>query len=489
MSAEGNRVRQAAKSSAWLFAGKTFERAVRLFVVIVLARALDTRGFGVFSFAFAFVEMFAVFTDAGMHAILVREIAKDRGAAPRLLGNALLLKALLSGASWLAACLLALWTVPGGEALGATLLASFTLFLSFRVVSLRTTLDAAFEADLEMRTPAAYAIASECFGAACLLLALWRQWSIPYLVAVQAFAYLPGFLLLARASFRRLRPAFAFDPALWRKLLWMSLPVGLANLFIIAYSRSDILMLGWMSAGASVGLYAAAHKLTGSLGLFPSSVTASLLPLMAEAHGAGDRERMARMYRGAFSAVTAAGLPLAVGGSLFAPEIVRLVYGQAYASAAGALRVLVWAALFNFVLYVLTTTALAVGRERLFTAYAGLLVLLNVALNALLIPRYDFVGVSWATFIAEGLLMAAGVAILRREVGLPDGGAALRSAGAAAAAGALLVWLPAPMAVRLTVAGGLYAAFLYWGRGLSPEGLSALRSLFRLRAGPAPGER
>ncbi|MEE9276465.1 MAG: flippase [bacterium] len=483
-----SQLERAARSSGWVFASKGAERLLRIGVVIVLARLLEARGFGVYSFAFAFAEMFAVFTDAGLHPILVREIAKDRAAAPRLMGSALVLKAILTAVSWLAALVVATWTIPAGEARWTALVASFSLFLSFRVASFRTVFDAPFEAGLEMGTPALYGTASEVFSAACLLAAVWMRWPLPALIGVQVAAHLPGAILLARTSRRRLRPVYGFAPALWRRLLVMALPVGAANLFLMAYTRSDILMLGWMRGEVSVGLYSAAYKLTGSLGIVPLALTTSLLPVLAAAFGEGDRERVGRIYRGVLSAAIAAGLPIAVAGSLLSTEIVALVYGPAYAPAARALWILAWAVAFNFVLYILTTSAMAVGRERLFMVYAGALSLLNVILNALLIPRFGFLGACWATVIAEGVMMAAGLAVLRPNVGLPAGGAALRALLSAAAAGAVLGWLPAPLAVRLIGSAILYTVLVYWGRGLSPEGLAALRLIVRQRLRPEAGE-
>ncbi len=474
-----SRLGAAAETSGWVLAGKGIERLLRIAVVVVLARLLEARGFGVYSFAFAFAEMFAVLTDLGLHPILVREIARDRAGAPRLLGGALVLKAFLAAGSWLAACAVAVWTVPAGEPRWSALAASLILFVSFRVASLRWVFEAPFEAGLRMAAPASIGVASELFSAACLLAAAWARWPIPALIGVQVAALLPGCLLLWRACSREIRPVMGFDPALWRRLLGMALPVGAANLFIMAYSRSDLLMLEWMAGSASVGMYAAAYKLVGSLDVFPHALTTSLLPLMSAAFAQGDAAQVRRLYRGALSLAAAAGLAVGMGGSLLAPGIVGLVYGAGYAPAAGAMRILAWAALFHFLLYVMTTAALAAGRERLFTAYAGLLALLNVLLNALLIPRFGIVGASWATFIAEGIMLGAGVAVLRPSAGAPEGGPLLRACAAAAAAGAILLWLPAPLLLRLAAAAVLYPVLLHWGRALPPEAAGALRHLLR----------
>ncbi len=483
-----SRMEAAAKNSGWVLAGKGVERFFRIVVVIVIARALGVRGFGVYSFAFAFAEMFAILTDAGLHTILVREIARDREQAPRLLGSALILKWLLSVLGWLAAWVVAVWTIPAGEPLWSALAASFLLFVSFRVTSFRMIFDAPFEAGLKMATPVVIGIGSELLSAACLIAAALARWPIPALIGVQLAAFLPGFVILARRSFREMRPVLGFDFSLWLRLLRMAIPVGIANFFLIAYARTDILMLGWMTDEVSVGMYSAAFKLTGSLTIMPMAITTSLLPLLSHTFESGDSGKVRQIYRAALSIVVVAGLPVAVGGFLLAGEIIGLVYGAGYEPASRALQILAPAMFFNFLLFVLVTSAVAVGRTGLFTAYAGLLALLNIALNALLIPSFGIVGASWATLIAEGILMAAGLAVLRPSVGLPSGGAALRALGAALLAGAVLIWLPGHLMLRLFISAVLYATLVYWGRGVTSEGTAAVEELLRSKFRPRPTE-
>ena len=160
-----NRMEQAARNSGWVFIGRGAERLIRIVVVVVLARILGVRGFGVYSFVFAFAEVFAIFTDVGLQTVLVREIARDRDSAPRLLGSALVLKAVMAASCWAAACLIAIWIIPAGESLWSALAASLLLFVSFRVTSLRTILDAPFEAGLRMAVPIRIGVMTELASA------------------------------------------------------------------------------------------------------------------------------------------------------------------------------------------------------------------------------------------------------------------------------------------------------------------------------------
>ncbi|MBT3351640.1 MAG: flippase [Nitrospinaceae bacterium] len=472
-----SRMAKAAKNSGLIFVGRGVERLVRIAVVVVLARMLGARGFGVYSFAFAFAEVFAIFTDAGIHTVLVREIAKDRDSAPRLLGSALVLKAAMAILAWLAAWVAAIWTIPAGEPLWSALVASFLLFISFRVNSFRMILDAPFEAGLRMKVPVVLGVGSEIFSAACLIAAALAHWPIPALIAVQLVTFLPGCVILAWYFFKEVRPAIRFAPREWAGLLRMAIPIGAANVFLIVYTRSDLLMLEWLAGDFSVGMYSAAYKLTGSLTIIPTAIAMSLLPLISSSFEAGDREKIGEMYRAAISLAMALGLPVAFVGIFLSKSIISVVYGPEFAPSSAAVEILVVVSLLSFMLYVMTTTGVAVGKAGLFTAYAVSLAFLNGILNFILIPRFDFIGASWATLIAEGVMLSAGILVLKPVVGLPSGGAALRAVGCAIIASAPLIWSPAHVLVNLFISAVLYATLIFWGRGVTPEGIEAARSL------------
>ncbi|MFQ6111678.1 MAG: oligosaccharide flippase family protein, partial [Nitrospinota bacterium] len=269
------------RNSGAVLAGQGLERLLKLVVIILLARYLQARGFGTYAFIFAYVELFAVITDLGVNAILVREVSRERERAGELLGSALLLKGLLTLAA-LGLCwgIIAALSYPGQIKL-LVFVASAILILSFRVNSFRMTFDAVYQAELEMKYPMALGAMSEALSAVLILLAIAKGLGLGGIVLLQVAAYLPGFIALGVLFQRRVRPVYRVDLALWKRLLSLAFPIALANLFIMAYSRADLLMLSFMKGDESVGFYASALKLVGSLGIIPLALSTSLHPLIA----------------------------------------------------------------------------------------------------------------------------------------------------------------------------------------------------------------
>jgi len=80
------------KNSAWLFIAEALSKVMALVVQIMAARYLGERGYGIFSFAFAFAGSFIVFIDIGLGIYLTREVARKPDQAREYLRNIFALK-------------------------------------------------------------------------------------------------------------------------------------------------------------------------------------------------------------------------------------------------------------------------------------------------------------------------------------------------------------------------------------------------------------
>ncbi|MFQ5912392.1 MAG: flippase [Nitrospinota bacterium] len=392
------------RNSAALLGGQVAERLLKLVVMAVLARYLGKTSFGLYVFVLTYVEFFHLLTDLGLQTILVREMARGPERADDLLGSVLTLKLIAAGVSAGLALLIIAWA---GYPLSTGVLvgwAALGLFVSFRLSSVRQVFDAVFQVRLQMRTPVALGVGSEVLSAVGLLAAVWWELDLAFLLAIQNLAYLPGAAGLAWLTQGRisLRPRWSAKTLL--NLLKESYPLGLSNFFVLAYVKLDILMLSAMQGDEAVGIYAAAYKLTGSLNILPMALLGSLFPLMSLYFRTAP-EILPRLFRKALNALLMAGLPLAIGGTVLAREIIHLVFGDGFGPAAMVFRVLIWAVVLSFLSYLLASALNAMDRQRLYLGLTASMTALNVLLNLIWIPRYGFMGAAVATLITEATLM------------------------------------------------------------------------------------
>jgi O-antigen/teichoic acid export membrane protein len=157
---------------------------------------------------------------------------------------------------------------------------------------------------------------------------------------------------------------------------------------------------------------------------------------------------------------------------------VTLLYQQRYADATDAARLLVVGQGIHFFTLLAFTALVAAGRNRLYPIAMLVGVVLNIALNIVLIPQYSYLGSGWATVVTElVVLVVLTLGVIRIPGVLPFPWAALGKclvAGAVTAAvgWALLGRIPWPV-------GGAITAAVYFGTVhlLKPNGPGGLKAL------------
>ncbi|HWQ99870.1 MAG TPA: polysaccharide biosynthesis C-terminal domain-containing protein, partial [Candidatus Methylomirabilis sp.] len=130
--------------------------------------------------------------------------------------------------------------------------------------------------------------------------------------------------------------------------------------------------------------------------------------------------------------------------SALAPRCIPLVYGNQFLGSVTPLGILPWVLLPIFLDFPIGSLLNATHRAHWKTTAMGATMVINAALNAVLVPAYGPVGASWAGVLSFWFLMAAGIAMTWRE--LPSVG-----------------WFAWLLGRALLVAGGTWYAILYVG--------------------------
>jgi len=230
-------------------------------------------------------------------------------------------------------------------------------------------------------------------------------------------AYLVGHacaLMLARRFTHELNAEQPTQPAQWRPLLRLALPLAAVDLFTIIYFRIDLIMLQGMVGPEAAGLYGAAYRLIEAAMILPAAFFAAVFPRLARQTEGEKHNATADASLRMLGHVATAGVAF---GLVFAPEIVTLFFGDAFAPAINALRILLIALWFIYPNYLLTHLLLAHREQNFYAIATGVLAVVNIAANAALITWLGIYGAAIATVLTEALLFAFCVRRLRRRNG------------------------------------------------------------------------
>jgi O-antigen/teichoic acid export membrane protein len=158
-----------------------------------------------------------------------------------------------------------------------------------------------------------------------------------------------------------------------------------------------------MKGDAVVGWYNAAFNLVSALRQVPFLFGVVLLPLMSRSF-VSSIETLKLVYEKSVYYLCALGLPLATGTALLADRIIHLFYGAQFAPSTIALRILSLNMLLLFFNSPLSMLLVSINRHSQMAAAGVTSMIVNVALNLILIPPLGYVGAGIASVVTQILL-------------------------------------------------------------------------------------
>lgn len=187
-----------------------------------------------------------------------------------------------------------------------------------------------------------------------------------------------------------------------RRVFWrFTGPRSVASIAQVAIQRIDIVLLGILAGPAPAALYTAATRFLAFGQLGGQALNQAIESKVASLLAIGDSDGVRAVYRVATVWLVLLTWPVYLTFIGWAPELLA-VFGPGYADAAGVIVVLSLAMLLGTAVGAVDTMLVMAGRGTwtMFNASAALVV--NVALNLVLIPRFGIMGaaVAWAAAIA-----------------------------------------------------------------------------------------
>jgi len=452
-----------------LLMGQIVSKLISFGCLIFLARRFGVEGLGAYGSVMAYLTLAAAFADGGLTTVVTRDIAQDSSKSARMIPNVFALRMLLNFAAY--GVLLSVAPQLNGSSSSLWLLCGIFLFPE-AARKLSNSILNAYEC---MNVVATLDVISTLCRYVPFVAAAWLGYSI------YGGLYWFGILWIGVAAvwaFSASRYGFfsirfgALSLSYAAHLLYEALPFGLLHALSIVYTKTDVIMLTHLDHVTAVGFYEAAYKFIEAAKFIPVSLVTVLLPVMSRLFVA-DKDIYKHVYVHATRILAMLMLPVAIGVSLFARELVLVMYNETYLPSAQALAILIWT-LFIFFLNAPVGNVVAMSRRMYaFLPYAIGNALLNIVLNAVLIPRYSFVGASIATLIAEcsGLLIQLwfvhpitnSTAQIARILGK------LTIVGMMAAVIGFLCRLVCPWPLTLLALAGIYMAGLLVLRIIQPE--------------------
>lgn len=473
------------------YTGRIISTVFALVTIGFITRSLGQEGFGQYTTVLAFLSLFVILADLGLHSLMTREISKPIsrtfGAAGGRDGFSIISSNFFTIRA--SASLLFLLTGAGavfffpypmevkvGISIGA---------IGFFFLSLHQLLLGVFQKHLAMHLVALAEVTGR--GTQLLLVYIIFTWGVGhptyenefflYLVAMSAASFII-FSLTFLVAQRYIRIGLRFDFAYWGQIIKTTWPIALSIVLTLVYFKIDTIFLSLMKPAADVGIYGAAYRVLEGLIFFPAMFAGIMMPILAR-DAISDMEHFKIVFQKSFRAITIFALPLVGGGWVLAYSVTYLIGGEAFIVAGAPLQALFVATGIIFFGNILGRAVIALDLQKKAVLAYLLGVVLNVVLNLIFIPSHTYMGAAWTTVVTEFLVVVFLLWLVWRKtkVSFDIYGIAKAAFAAAVMVGILILFI-SPITTPLSVLGlgaamilgaGVYFAVLYAIKGIEKK--------------------
>lgn len=406
---------QAARNTAALLVSRVSIAAMGWVGSIVIARALSVEEWGQYSFVFGLLGLLSVITDLGVgRVVLARLVDPDDPAEAALVAGSFVALRVLLGLVGYVAAVAYVVVVPHPDAVvRATLLAGLVVV----VATPSNALTLLYQSRLRLTVVAAAEAAGQVVQLALtVLVALVAPALLVFVLPVIVNELVKiGLKLRGVRRGDVPRPARQVQAWRWRGMLVEAIPLAIGTALATLLYKIDLVLLSRLDSFASVGLYSVGYKFADVLVLVTSAVLAPVLTLLVRAWPEDPATFRVRT-REAVLVLAALGSAALAGFWVAAAPVVTALYGETFAPAVHATRLLVLGACLAMITQVGFVVLVATARQRVYpwVGLAGLA--LNVALNLWLIPRRSFEGAALATVATDVAVLVVMWAVVLRTV-------------------------------------------------------------------------
>lgn len=409
-------VEEISLESSKKFIGGITGKGLDYLLVLLLARHLQPTQYGVYTTAFIFTAMMVTVSrfglDSGTTHFVSRALSEDRerelaGVYLLAIGTTVVTAALVAGAAIAAAPWISEAVFDSEQ---VTVLTIFFASVPFRIL-LQVSLSL-FDGFNDMGTRVTFEVARDGLQVLVVLALTLLEASMVTIVLGVVLVIVCMGVVSAVSALERLR---RFGPVVdigrirtvAREMFAYSVPLWLVAIANLGRNWVDVLLLSYLTTSDIVGIYQIAWTLAGAFSVLLVAFATPFFPMASRLYAQSEFGQLKRLFQLVTRWINLLVLPVFLFSFVFAEPIITLFFGSEYAAAVPIARV----SLVGMFIHVSAGNNIALlkglDNTRLYLYVATGTLVVNIALNLLLIPEYGGVGAAAATAFSLGLLNAA----------------------------------------------------------------------------------
>ncbi|MBQ4569533.1 MAG: flippase [Ruminococcus sp.] len=385
------------KNAGWIIGEKIVQMVLSFVVGILSARYLGPGNYGSLNYTASFVTFFSSVATLGMDGVIIKKMIEQPDKEGSFLGGSIVLRFISSVVTSALVVGVVVFLNPGDtEKLILILLQ--TIQLLFQTLNI---FDSWFQRYLKSKyISIAKIIAS-------IVVMAYKLWLLATSKNVTWFAFSNSltaiiFAILLLIFYKKSKaPALKWDVKSGLFVLKDSYHYILSGLMVAIYGQMDKIMIGEMLSDNSVGLYTTGIAICSMWVFVPIAIIDSFRPTILTLRQSGHMELYNKRLRQLYSFVIWLCIGVSVVVCLLAPFIISVLYGKEYMGSVNTLRIAIWYETFSMIGTARGIWILAEEKNKYVKYYLAIGSVVNLALNAVMIPVWGIEGAAVATLITQ----------------------------------------------------------------------------------------
>ena len=384
------------KNASWIIACKIVQSVLGFIISILTARYLGPSNFGLINYAASLVSFAAPLMQLGLNAVIVQFLVEEPENEGGIVGTTITMNVIASIFCIIGVISFSL-IANANEKETIIVVALYSVMLFFQATEM---VQYWFQAKFLSKYTSIVSLIAYCIVSAYKIFLLITDKSVFWFAVSYSIDYLIISILLLIIYNKKSCQKLSFSFSVFKRMFKKGKYYIISNLMIVFFTQTDRIMLKLMTGDIQTGYYSCAVSCATMTEFVFAAILDSFRPLIFEKKRENESAYELNLIR-LFSIITYLSILQSIVISIFANPIISVLYGNSYASSISILRVIVWYTIFSYLGAARNIWILAENKQRYLLLLNGIGAIMNIALNAVLIPSFGAEGAAIATLLTQ----------------------------------------------------------------------------------------
>lgn len=385
-----------AKNASWLIGGRIAQMVLSFFVSILTARYLGPSNYGIISYVNAYVAFFTSLCTLGINSVIIKDFVEKPQEQGEAVGTTLAMRFISSFLSVIM-ILCIVNVVDHDEPTTIVVAALCSISLLFQVLD---TFNYWFQSRYESKITSIATFVAYAATALYRLVLLALHKDVEWFAFATSVDYIVLGVFLFYSYRKNNGPKLSVSIEKGKSLFGRSYHYILSGMMVAIYGQTDKFMLKQMLDETSVGYYSLASSVNLMWVFVLQAIIDSMYPTIMRLYEK-DREQFNRKNRQLYAIVIYVSMAAAICFVLFAPLVIKILYGDAYMPAVGPLRVITWYTIFSYLGVARNAWIVCMNKQKYLKYMYLSAAFINIGLNYIMIPMWGASGAALASLLTE----------------------------------------------------------------------------------------